>query len=84
MQGRPIPPEPALAERFSVLRRHIYDMCEDKGEYVAMREARTHAAWYMHGLRGAARLRRECCGMERFTDLDRVIDLAWELQKSEK
>ncbi len=84
MQGRPIPPEPALAERFSVLRRHIYDMCEDKGEYVAMREARTHAAWYMHGLRGAARLRRECCGMEHFTDLDRVIDLAWELQKSEK
>lgn len=60
---------------------HIYDMCEDKGEYIAMQQARTHAAWYMHGLRGAATLRRECCGMLHFTDLDRVIEHAWELQR---
>ncbi len=81
LEGREIPAPPSLNERFRVLRRHIYDMCEDKGEYVAMREARTHAAWYMHGLRGAARLRRECCAMEHYTDLDRVIDLAWSLQE---
>ncbi|WP_341465476.1 tRNA-dihydrouridine synthase [Ruthenibacterium lactatiformans] len=74
-------PTPSLHERFRVLRRHIYDMCEDKGEYIAMQQARTHAAWYMHGLRGAATLRRECCGMLHFTDLDRVIEHAWELQR---
>ena len=73
MECREVPPPPSLHERFRVLLRHIYDMCEDKGEYIAMQQARTHAAWYMHGLRGAATLRRECCGMLHFTDLDRVI-----------
>ena len=81
MECREVPPPPSLHERFRVLRRHIYDMCEDKGEYIAMQQARTHAAWYMHGLRGAATLRRECCGMLHFTDLDRVIEHAWELQR---
>ena len=81
MECREVPPPPSLHERFRVLLRHIYDMCEDKGEYIAMQQARTHAAWYMHGLRGAATLRRECCGMLHFTDLDRVIEHAWELQR---
>ena len=57
MECREVPPPPSLHERFRVLRRHIYDMCEDKGEYIAMQQARTHAAWYMHGLRGAGMLR---------------------------
>ena len=81
MECREVPPPPSLHERFRVLRRHIRDMCGDKGEYIAMQQARTHAAWYMHGLRGAATLRRECCGMLHFTDLDRVIEHAWELQR---
>lgn len=82
LTGGTPPAPPTLNERFRVLRQHIYDMCEDKGEYVAMREARTHAAWYMHGLKGAARLRRECCAMAHYADLDRVIDLAWQLQQT--
>ncbi len=80
LAGLPVPEPPTLAQRFSVLRGHIRAMCEEKGEYVAMRQARTHAAWYMHGLRGAAALRRACCAMEHFTDLEDVIDLAWQLQ----
>ena len=58
-------------------------MCEDKGEYIGMREARSHAAWYLHGLRGAAALRRMCCGMEHFEDLDAVIARVWEYQREE-
>ena len=81
MQGRALPPPPTLNERFAVLRQHIYDMCEDKGEFVAMQQARTHAAWYMHGLRGAAALRRACCGLSRFADLDDVIAQARAMQK---
>lgn len=81
LEGNPVPPAPSLQERFSVLRGHIRAMCEEKGERVAMQQARTHAAWYMHGLRGAATLRRECCGMQYFTDLEYVIEHAWELQR---
>lgn len=83
LQGEAPPARPSLNERFRVLRKHIYDMCEDKGEYGAMQAARTHAAWYMTGLRGAAALRRECCGMTVFTDLDAVIEHAWALQRDE-
>ena len=80
MRGEEIPAPPTLSERFSVLREHIRAMCDDKGERVAMCEARTHAAWYMRGLRGAASLRRACCAMTTFLDLEDVIALAYEYQ----
>ena len=35
----------------------LYIWLKNKGENVAVREMRKHAAWYMKGLRGAARLR---------------------------
>ncbi|MEG0769604.1 MAG: tRNA dihydrouridine synthase DusB [Ruthenibacterium sp.] len=81
LRGDEIPAPPTLSQRLAVLRRHIYDMCEDKGEFVAMQQARTHAAWYMHGLHGAAALRRECCSLSCFAELDEVIAHARALQK---
>lgn len=81
LAGEEIPAPPTLNQRFAVLREHIAAMCEDKGEAVAMQQARTHAAWYMHGLRGAAALRRECCGLRYYADLEQLIDHAWELQR---
>lgn len=57
------------AERISVLLRHVSKMCEYKGEAVAMREARKHAAWYFKGVRGAAALRRKAVELETFEDL---------------
>ncbi|MEG1070097.1 MAG: tRNA dihydrouridine synthase DusB, partial [Ruthenibacterium sp.] len=81
LHGMPAPEKPSLQERFRILRKHIYDMCEDKGEFVAMQQARTHAAWYMHGLHGAAQLRRECCSMLHFTDIDEIIAQAVDLQR---
>lgn len=81
MAGQPLPPPPSLSRRLSVMREHIQAMCEEKGEAVAMRQARTHAAWYMHGLRGAAALRNACSSLEHFTDVDRLIELIWALQR---
>ncbi|MEG1104979.1 MAG: tRNA dihydrouridine synthase DusB [Oscillospiraceae bacterium] len=81
LEGKDIPLPPSLEERFAVLRRHISGMCEEKGEKRAMQEARSHAAWYMHGLKGAAALRHECCAMTEFTDLDYLINNARALQK---
>ncbi len=80
LSGKEEPLPPSLNERFTVLREHIYSMCEDKGEYVAMQQARSHAAWYMHGLKGAAKLRRECSGLKHYSDLDGVIQMATQLQ----
>lgn len=80
LRGEAMPAPPTLEERFAVLRRHMYEMCEDKGEFIAMQQARTQAAWYMHGLRGAAALRHACCSMTRFADLSAVIAQARRLQ----
>lgn len=67
-QERPLPP-PGLFERLSVMNRHIEKLCEYKGERIGMREARKHTAWYMRGLRGAARLRVMCGELRTFDDL---------------
>ncbi len=75
--GVALPEPPSLKQRFDTMRKQIYDMCEDKGEHAAMQQARSYASWYMHGLRGAAALRRECCSLTYFTDVDKLIEKAY-------
>ena len=74
---RPLP-GPGLTERMVVMRRHVEKLVEYKGEYIGMREARKHAAWYMRGLRGAAKLRGLCAELEKLEDIDNLIRLVME------
>ena len=78
--GEERPPEPTLNQRMAALRAQIYEMCEEKGEWAAMPQARGQAMHYMKGLRGAAALRRYCSMLEHFTDVDRLIDAVYKLQ----
>lgn len=57
------------AEKISVLLRHIIKLCEYKGEYNGMREARKHVAWYFKGMPNAAAMRKEAGELETFDDL---------------
>ena len=50
-------PEPPVSQRMLVMLRHIEKICEYKGEYAGIREARKHAAWYTKGIFGAANYR---------------------------
>lgn len=50
-------PGPSLAERMSVLFRHLDMLVDCKGEYIGTREMRRHAAWYTKGLPHSAELR---------------------------
>ena len=56
-------------ERISVLLRHIEKLCEYKGEYIGMKEARKHAAWYFKGIHGAASLRKRAGTLNTLDDL---------------
>jgi len=56
--GELLPP-PALQEKLSVARRHLDLLVETKGESLALLEMRKHAAWYIKGLPGAARMRQK-------------------------
>ena len=78
--GEKPPAEPTLNQRMAALRRQIYEMCEEKGEWLAMPQARSQAMHYMKGLRGAASLRRYCSMLEHFTDVDKLIDAVYRLQ----
>jgi len=50
-------PGPGPEERVEMALRHFDLLLRYKGEPVAVREMRKHAAWYIKGLPGAARLR---------------------------
>ena len=79
LTGGTPPPEPTLNQRMNTLRQQIYEMCENKGEWAAMPQARSQAMHYMKGLRGAASLRRYCSMLEHFEDVDRLIDAVYRL-----
>ncbi|MBQ3132773.1 MAG: tRNA dihydrouridine synthase DusB [Clostridia bacterium] len=62
-------PTPPVTARLLTLLKQTQNAISHKGEKVAMLEARKHAAWYMHGLTGAAAYRRQACAMTTFDDL---------------
>lgn len=62
-------PPPAMAKRMATLMRQVELAAKYKGEYVALLEARKHAAWYMNGMRGAAALRRQAGEIRTLEDL---------------
>ena len=80
LTGQPAPQPPTLQKRMAALRGQIYDMCERKGEWTAMPQARSQAIHYMRGLRGAAALRRACSTLSHFEDVDRLIEAVYRAQ----
>ena len=67
-------PEPPIEERMAIMLRHIKQLCENKGDYIGMREARKHAAWYIKGIRGAAALRQEIGSLETISQLETIAE----------
>ena len=71
-------PEPPVSERMRVMAKHIEKIIEYKGEYIGIREARKHAAWYMTGLKGASSFRRQAGKLE---NIEQVYELAYNVCK---
>ena len=65
-------PDPPVAKRLELLFRQTRMAVEHKGETIALLQARKHAAWYMRGLQGAAKLRSQACSIETLADLERL------------
>ena len=57
LAGRPVSPVTA-DDRAAMAVHHLDLYCEDLGEAVAVREMKKHLGWYIHGVPGAAALRR--------------------------
>lgn len=74
-------PEPPVTQKMHVMLRHIEKICEYKGEYVGIREARKHAAWYTKGIHGAANYRARI-GL--INSIDELREIALELIEQNK
>ncbi len=66
-------PEPPVEEKMRVMIEHIKKLCEYKGDYIGMRQARKHSAYYIRGIRGAAALRAETGRLE---SMEQLYELA--------
>ncbi len=71
-------PHKNLEQKLAELLVQIERLVELKGEYIALREARKHAAWYIKGMRGAAALRNMTTSLCSLEDLKSFIKLALE------
>ena len=74
-------PEPPVTQKMLVMLKHIEKICEYKGEYVGIREARKHAAWYTKGIHGAANYRARI-GL--INSIDELREIALELIEQNK
>ncbi len=67
---------PTFEEKMQVMKKHIESLCENKGEYIGMREARAHIPHYLKGFSGAAKMRNDACKVSTLKDLYVLIDKA--------
>lgn len=75
--------EPSVREKMDVCKLHLDRLIDLKGEFVAVREMRKHAAWYLKGMRGNAKVRNAINEMNTRLDLVSVLDQLVEQAESE-
>ena len=67
-------PGPSVQEIREMILRHSLMLADYKGERVAMREMRSHMAWYTSGLAHSASIRREINSVETMEGLIDLLD----------
>jgi nifR3 family TIM-barrel protein len=72
MQGGAQEP-PALEERITTALRHLRLTVEDKGERRAVKEFRKHAAWYVKGMKNAAKFREDAVQAETYAHMEKLF-----------
>lgn len=78
-------PEPTVREKIEVCLLHLDRLIALKGEHIAVKEMRKHAAWYLKGVRGNAKIRNainECDTREQLATL--LLNFAEEVESKEQ
>ncbi len=65
---------PTIDEVKRMIMRHAALLIENKGEFVAMREMRKHAAWYTKGMKSSAEFRKRVCEVETLAQLTEIVN----------
>lgn len=72
-------PEPSPKEKIAMALRHLDLVVSFKGEAVGVREMRKHLAWYIKGMRGAARMREEIFTAKTVAEVKDIV-ARWKLE----
>ncbi|QFT87154.1 tRNA-dihydrouridine synthase C [Bacillus sp. THAF10] len=76
--------EPSVREKMDVCKLHLDRLIDLKGENVAVREMRKHAAWYLKGIRGNAKARNAINECNTRLDVVTLVDqLVEEMEQKE-
>lgn len=67
-------PEPGAEEKIRIAILHMDRLAALKGENVAVREMRKHLAWYLKGLKGAARIKDSIMEETRRNEMVRILE----------
>ncbi|MDQ0163385.1 tRNA dihydrouridine synthase DusB [Bacillus alveayuensis] len=66
--------EPSVQEKINVCKLHLDRLIDLKGEHIGVREMRKHAAWYLKGIRGNAKIRNAINTCETRDELVTLLD----------
>ena len=69
LNGEPIPPLPPLCERIDLAVRQMELAVQDKGEHIAMLEARKQFCWYLKGVAYANYYKEQIVRLEKLGEL---------------
>lgn len=76
LSGQPLPPPPTAAEKYAVAKRQLTLAAKEKGESVAVLEARKHLGEYLRGIRGGSASRAEIFRAESAGEMLRILAAA--------
>lgn len=76
LSGQPLPPPPTGAEKYAVAKRQLTLAAKEKGESVAVLEARKHLGEYLRGIRGGSTARAEIFRAESAGEMLRILAAA--------
>lgn len=67
-------PEPTFEERIPVILEHARRLVDYKGEFIGIREMRTHLSHYVRGVRGAVQFRKQLVQVETIADIETLLN----------
>ena len=68
------PTEIQPREKIAMLKRHFDLLVQDKSEKQAILEIRTHALWYIKGLKGSAAIKNQICQTKSKDEMFSILD----------
>lgn len=76
LDGRPIPPDPTVDERFRLIIEHARTaIAFERDEELAMREFRKHLGWYTKGLPDGRALRQRLFEVTRLEEAEELLEM---------